>query len=96
MIAVRVQHALAGDAALGRELRLVHAAAGGGIGAAAAGVGAGGEFVDHHSLEDVGSVGGIVSSRVGLCDPLEEGKYGARWDFHGQSRASSDIQGHSG
>lgn len=37
---------------------MVHAGAGGGVGAAGAGVGAGGELVDHHSLEDVGSGSG--------------------------------------
>ena len=55
-IAIRLQHARSPDLALGCEVRRVHAGA-----ACAAVVDAVGEFVDHHSLEDVGLVSLFVS-----------------------------------
>lgn len=66
-VAVLVEHALAGDLALVRERRDVHALAAG-----AAAVGALGELVDHHALEDVLLVVPVVEDV--LVEDVEDGR----------------------
>lgn len=72
-IAIAVQHAGACDHTLGHQFGVVHALAAG-----AAGVGALGEFVDHHALEDVGLVANEFCQQAGpyFCTKFWENRGG--------------------
>lgn len=76
-----MQHARAPDLALRGQVGLVHACAVGGAGEDAVG-----ELVDHHALEDVGLICGVVL--VGLCSWGWGRKVGKEMSVVGKCKSS--------